>query len=266
MAAQKPKDFINKILMQNELSKLVIRLHATNMKEIQKRNGFNFEKNNYHLLSPYEKYILNVFQWHNRYTNVISQIWHCREFMASMPRKEKLVKGGIRQFEFYQYHTEVMFHKIATTRELKFHLINQVYNFGLKPEEVNFQKIESLIGKKASEISNLARFKDSFQELLSSRNSNTHRGVYKDHEQDKILLETGLGIYELSEMLGEPVDNEFTQDFPKFLVDFRLRLYRKDRLKFVENILMVVCQYGAEFLDILAVQFLKKCIEYEAEK
>jgi len=99
------------------------------------------------------------------------------------------------------------------------------------------------------------KYYKTFEKYINIRNKNTHRGIYIDSQKDKIELDYGLSIYEQYDRLKLEVDDDFKKLFPKFMIEYKIKEYRKNRIEMVENIQSMTYKIVKEFLASLNDKF-----------
>lgn len=135
-------------------------------------------------------------------------------------------------------------------------MINQVYELGIKEKDCHWDTMKNnpkLKGSKVYKILN--SYFANFKQIIDVRHLNTHRGTFKDSKKDD--LESELGLYEAYEDLNEEVDDEVKRMFPKFIIDWRVKEYRKEKMKFVKETKKVIEAYVKNFFDEISLEFEK---------
>ena len=89
------------------------------IRDVEKREGFNMDRNNYHLLTDDEIFILGLYNILNSIENCLFSIENASIFMKHFFGKNYFEKYQISSVDYYQYHYDVFCFKIST---LKVHI------------------------------------------------------------------------------------------------------------------------------------------------
>lgn len=163
-------------------------LHET-QKGIDKHPDFSYSKNNHHLLSERGKYAQNVFKYYARVSEVQEDLDRVLIFLRRFPLKKFYEENNVDLISYTKYHIEVFFHKINTLLDLLKLMVNQVYELGLTDRKCTWDKLCKHTNVKDSpSLKIIEYFHKSFEHIIEARNLNTHRGIYKDPESDKIKI------------------------------------------------------------------------------
>ena len=149
---------------------------------------------------------------------------------------------------------EVLFHKVHTISELKKLMINEVYKIGLSEKKCsweNLKKQSNLRNKVPMQI--LENYFKTFKHIINLRHLNTHRGHYNDEES--IDISAPLNIYKWSEKDGYDVGEKFKLMMPKFLIEYKLRKFKKERIEFVKSASSATLYYKEEFFKHILIDF-----------
>jgi len=248
---------LNEKLLHNPFTKNLLDIVGLTIKDVEKRDGFDFEKNNNHLFNEKEKYILRINKLHRNLIYCTEQIIYIKVFIKRYPNKDYYRKENISQLTYIQYHIEVLFHKIHTILELMKLLVNEVYELKIDSKDCSWNSLTARLDKKNPTLKIIDKYYKTFKNIIDSRNANTHRGIFNDKEKDKIELDYGLSIYEMHERLGIENDIEFERMFPKFMIDFKIKEYRKNRILLINKIQSIIYDLEVEFLTSLNDKFNK---------
>ena len=226
-------------------------------KDIQNRKGFSFEKNNYHLLSSTEKYIMDIFNLYNRLNELYKDLERVIIFIKRYPDAKYYESNNIDKLAYIKYHTEVYFHKIHTILEVMKLILNCVYELRIAEKDCTWNKLKNnskVNQTKAYKIIEL--FYKSFEKIIEARHRNTHRALFNSGVD--LDLEAALDIYKLSNELDLGVDLEFMRAYPPMLVNYELKLHRKERVDFMQKSNKAAKHYYDMFInEILRVAIMK---------
>lgn len=120
--------------LNNELTLLLFKLSNKNRIDISKRDGYDNKKNNHHLLTEQEKYVINTMDQTFKIQGLIEQLYFIKVFIRRFPFYTFYKENEINQLNYIQYHTEVLLHKIHTITEIMKLILNQVYLLKLTPK------------------------------------------------------------------------------------------------------------------------------------
>ena len=251
------KDEINKKLLDNSFSRKLSADNYEALTDLQKREGFDLNQNNHHLLNENEKYVYRITKLHNNLIETIEQLEFIIIFLRRYPNKDFYSKNNIDQLNYIQYHTETLLFKVHTVQEIMKLLVNEVYNLGLKPKLCSWKTLVSKLGKSNSSLKVIDKYYHIFENLIESRHLNSHRGIFEDKEQDKINLDFGYSVYKLYNRLDMLTDSDFIKAFPKFLIDFKIKEHKKKRIELVKTVQSRVYEITKEFLLTLQDEYLQ---------
>jgi len=204
------------------------------MHDVEKRDGFSYSKNNYHLFSSREKYYMDIFNLYTRINDLKRDLERIEVFLRVYPNAKYLTKHNIDKLEYIKYHTEVFFHKIHTIVEVQKLLLNQVYVLGLSEKQCSWDTIKKKLGDvniRALDV--VEKYYIAFEHIIEARHKNTHRAIYND--KDTVDFSGGLFVYKTFEQMNKEVDNNFQKIAPKFLLEYELKMYRKERVNFIKQ-------------------------------
>ena len=224
--------------------------------KIEKRVGYSINKNNYHLLSPAEKYIMNTFNLYNRLTGLLEDLDRVIIFTKRYPASNYFEKNNIDKLAYLKYHSEVFFHKIHTVLEVMKLILNEVYELKIAEKDCTWNKLKNsqkVNQTKAFKIIEL--FYKSFDKIIEARHRNTHRALYNSGLD--LEVESTLEIYKLYEKLDMEIDSDFYKYNPKTFLDYKLKLLRKERVTFMKNGKDVAHEYTDMFMNeilLIAIQ------------
>lgn len=223
------------------------------MHDIEKRDGFSYDKNNYHLFSSREKYYMDIFNLYNRINDLKKDLEHIEVFLRVYPNAQYLTKHNIDKLEYIKYHTEVFFHKINTIVEVQKLLLNQVYVLGLSEEQCSWTRIKKKLGDvNLSALDVVEKYYEAFEHIIDARHKNTHRAIYKD-SSDTADFSAGLLIYKTFESHNEEVDDDFKKIAPKYFLEYELKMYRKERVNFIKQSKIAAISYIDAFINYILI-------------
>jgi hypothetical protein len=171
------------------------------LEDAKNHKDYNILKNNFHLFSEKNKYVMNTFRYYNNITEFNEDIKKVEFFLRRFPNSKFLNENDIDNLTYIKYHMEVLFHKIHTILELKKLMINEVYNVGFSEKNCSWENL-----KKHSKLRNkapvqiLKNYFKTFKYIIDLRHLNTHRGFYDD--ENSIDISIPLNIYKWSERDG----------------------------------------------------------------
>jgi len=230
-------------------------------REVEKRVGYSSSKNNYNLLTPAEKYVMNIFNLYNRLTGLLADLDRVITFTKRYPASNYYEKNNIDKLDYLKYHTEVYLHKIHTIMEVKKLILDEVYELGIPEKDCSWTKIKrNQIVNQTRAFKLIELFYKSFDTVIEARHRNTHRALYESCLD--LEVESTLEIYKLSEELDMEIDEDFYKYNPNFLLDYQLKLHRKERVTFMQNGKNVVHEYTDMFMN----EILKVAIQKHSEK
>lgn len=228
--------------------------HAQN--ETLNHKDYDILKNNYHLHSDKNKYVMNVFRYYHRIIDFNDDIKKVEVFLRRFPNSKFLNENDIDQLTYIKYHMEVLFHKVHTVLELKKLMINEVYEIGLKEKDCSWENLKrhkNVKNKPAMLI--VSNYYKTFGDVISARHINTHRGYYND--KSEIDISAPLNIYKWSENLEFDLGN-FSLFMPKFIVEYKLKKLRKKRIDYVKDTLKATTYYQEEFFKYILIDFRER--------
>ncbi|MFH4965832.1 Cthe_2314 family HEPN domain-containing protein [Gaetbulibacter sp. M235] len=226
--------------------------------DLSKKPGFKYGQNNYHLLNIYEKYLSDVGKINSELRSVFEQIDFISIFLRRFPSKKFYHENGIGELEYIQYHTEVLFHKVHTISEIMKLLVNEVYCLGIERKDCNWKRLNQKLPKETPCLAQIENYHETFKEYIDYRHLNTHRGIYIDDEKDSIENEYGLGIYLIAKSLNYELGDDFKKAFPKVLIDYKIKILKKERIKFLCEIQNKINKSLKSFLTTLNEEFDSK--------
>jgi len=226
-------------------------------KDIQNRKGFSFGKNNYHLLSSTEKYIMDIYNLYSRLNELYKDLERVIIFIKRYPTAKYYESNNIDKLVYIKYHTEVYLHKIHTILEVMKLILNNVYELEIAEKDCTWNKLKNnskVNQTKAYKI--IENFHKSFNGIINARHKNTHRALF-DSGVD-MDLEAVFDIYKLSNELDLGIDLEFMRAYPPMLVNYELKLHRKERVDFMQKSNEVANKYFEMFInEVLKVAIMK---------
>ncbi len=247
----------------NPFSIKLLHLFSESTKNFEKRNGYILGGNNYEILSSQEKYFSNVFRIQNDISHIFEQLRHIRIYVRRYPLKEYYMNQGITQLDYIQYHIEALIHKIHTIQEIMKLLINEVYKLELLPQDCSWKNLTKKISITEEPMTLITRYADIFANIIRVRHLNSHRGYYKDTDKEKIELNYGLTLYKV-EQDGYSLDEEFKKMIPLKYAEYFMKQHKKEKLKLIDEVLMLINDSLKKFLISLESPFDSKLKEIKA--
>jgi hypothetical protein len=251
------KDEINKCL-DNPFSLKLMDEHYQSTNEIEKRDGFQSGGNNYHLLTEKEKYNSRIFRLECDLITTIDGIEYVKVFLTRIPYKKYLWKNSIDELSYIQYHLEILFHKVHTVLDVMKLLINEVYFLGINERDCSWKRLKAKVGNQIEAMIVINQYYEEFKNIIENRHLNTHQGYFRDKKMDDIDFFTGYGLLKLYNKAGLEPDEEMKKRISNFYIDFQLKHFRDDKLKFIVNIQKSIYSYLKRFLLSLNEEYNKK--------
>ena len=248
-------DDINQKFLENPFTENLLETYSAILKIGDKRVGFVFGENNHRLLNENEKCISRIFALHSNLTHSVEHIHFIKTFLKRYPYRKFYTENNITQLSYIQYHTEVLFHKVHTILDIMKQLVNEVYKLKITSKDCSWNLLSAKLNIKNPSMQVIERYYKTFENIIKIRNENTHRGNYNDSGKDEIEMEYGQSVYELHDRLGIETNIEFIKTFPKFMINYKLKEYRKKRIQLVNEIQENVYKLGFEFLSSLNKKF-----------
>ncbi|MEP6262815.1 MAG: hypothetical protein ABJ092_14660 [Gillisia sp.] len=243
-----------------ELRKFFLEYYEKSRNTATQHPDFKLGQNNYHLLSEDAKEASQVFKFMNKIYGLTSDLEKTHIFMRRFPIRDYYEKNDIDQLDFIKYHYEVFLHKIHTLLEVKKLWLNDFYNIGLKEEDCNWNNLKSYSKIQKSPAKFIIEFYfKSFEHLIKFRHLNTHRAFFKDTKNEE--LKSDLMIYNGFKKYGIDVGEDFRRMRPKFLVDYQIKKYRKEKLEYVKNGVEIAKTYSEQFITIIQTEFFANKME-----
>jgi len=221
------------------------------MDSMMKKEGFKIGQNNFHLLDNSEKYVSNVGKVNRNLRCVFEQINSIRVFLKRFPKKKFYYENGIGELDYIQYHTESLIHKVHTILEIMKLIVNEVYCLKIPKKDCNWNTLTSKLNKNTPCLKIIDKYYKEFKDLIESRHINTHRGIYNDDEKETIEMDYGLELYQISYNLNYDLGEDFEKIYPKFMIEFKIKELRKNRIKLVSETEKKISNLLKEFLTSL---------------
>ena len=230
--------------------------------DIPKRKGFSFDNNNRNLLTKKEVYLLNIQSYQFNLNIVVEQIEHIEVYIRRFPQKKYLEENNINQLAYIQYHTEVLAHKVHTVLEIMKLLVNEVYKLGIAKKKCSWINLIEAVDKEIPPMKLIARYYSTFKNLIELRNLNTHRGYFIDKSKNEIELKFGLSLHDLNKNNKVKTDLELSKLFPKYLIKYKIKEHRKQRLNYVKTTRTTIIKLVQKFLTTLESELLNQVNKY----
>ncbi|KAF2082055.1 Cthe_2314 family HEPN domain-containing protein [Flavobacterium sharifuzzamanii] len=231
-------------------------VHRT-MEEIHIHPEYSLSKNNHHLFSPEGKYANAVFGIYAKINEIKEDLSKVEVFLRRFPLKKFYEENEISHLDYIKYHTEVFYHKCNTLLDLFKLFTNEVYELGYSERKCtwgNLMKSEAV--KDSLSLKVIEYYHKSFEHIIKARNLNTHRGIFKDSEKDDI--EAPMMIYKNSEKFNMELGDDFRRMMPKFLLEYKLKKYKNERLLYIKSGNNSAEQYINIFINVTIPEFLNR--------
>jgi hypothetical protein len=239
----------------NSFSNHLIDLMSEFLKNGDKRDGYDINKNNYHLLNEKEKYRQRVWGLYCKMNNSIDNITHIKVFLRRYNR-EFLFKNGIDDLSYIQYHLEVLFHKVHTILDLMKLMINEVYRLDISPKECSWDSLESRLNKnKEKPLLIINKYFTFFKNIIEMRHLNTHRGLFIDDKKEEIEINYGFGLYKMVEGSYSAKMTDVLNVIPINAMKHKVKVYRSERIEFVQEVHFHIMTFAQEFYTSLYEKF-----------
>lgn len=231
-------------------------VHRT-MEENRTHPEYSLSKNNHHLFSPEGKYANGVFGIYAKINEIKEDLSKVEVFLRRFPLKKFYEENEISHLDYIKYHTEVFYHKCNTLLDLFKLFTNEVYELGYSERKCtwgNLMKSEAV--KDSLSLKVIEYYHKSFEHIIKARNLNTHRGIFKDSEKDDI--EAPMMIYKNSEKFNMELGDDFRKMMPKFLLEYKLKKYKNERLSYIKSGNNAAEQYINIFMNVTIPEFLNR--------
>ena len=246
-----------------ELRKSFLEFYGRTRKSATEHPDFKIGENNYHLLSNNGKEASLVFNYMMKVYGLITDLERTHTFIKRFPLKEYYESNDIDQLDFIKYHYEVFIHKIHTLLEVKKLWLNDFYKIGLKEKDCSWDKLKTYtkIQKSPTKIIVDSYYK-TFEHTIQFRHLNTHRAFFQDTKNEE--LKSDLIIYNGFKKYGIEVGEDFKRIRPKFIVDFQIKKYRKEKLEYIKNGIEVAKIYSEQFITIIQTELFHRLMKKTA--
>ncbi|HLS11810.1 MAG TPA: hypothetical protein VK050_06585 [Flavobacteriaceae bacterium] len=253
------KSMGNENVSDLELRKYFLEYYQKLKKTATKHPEFKLDQNNYHLLSKDAKEASQMLNYMSKIDGLLADLEKTAVFIRRFPLKEYYQKNDIDQLDYIKYHFEVFIHKIHTLLEVKKLWLNEFYEIGLDERDCNWNNLKNYkkIQKSPAKII-IDNYYKSFESLIKLRHLNTHRAYFQDSKNEELKSE--LMIYNLYEKFGLELDEEYKRMSPKFLIDYQVKKYRKERVGYIKNGIEVATIYSNQFITLILTEFFNEKI------
>lgn len=215
---------------------------------------FSLTKNNHHLLSDSGKHTLKVFDWYCKIIEVRDDLNRVEIFLRRFPDAKFYRQNEIDNLTYIKYHLEVFYHKIHTILDLLKLIANEVYELGLTRKKCTWENLKTKAEFKSTmSFKIIESFYKSFYNVIEARHLNTHYAIYEDSENDD--LRSSFMVYDNSEKYGMEISQSFRLMFPKFILDYQFKKYKKDKIEFVKNGNKVASEYIDHFMNTILLEY-----------
>jgi len=228
------------------------------LESLRTKSGFKLGQNNFHLLNKTEKYVSRVSKINGDLGRVFDQINSIKIFVRRFPNKKFYYENGIGELDYIQYHTESFIHKVHTILEVMKLIVNEVYCLNIPKKDCNWNSLVSKLDKNTECLKVIDTYYKTFENFIESRHVNTHRGVYNDEEKETIEMKYGLDLYLISKSLNHDLEDEFKMRFPMFMIEYKIKEFKKNRIKLFDQTEKHINQLLKVFLTSLHHEFNKR--------
>jgi hypothetical protein len=220
---------------------------------VRKRKGYLFGQNNHHLLTINEKRTLRIFTLISNLFTIINDLKLIYVLINKLPAKSYRKKHDISELDYIRLHYEVFIHKIHTVCELMKFIANEVLNIQLSHKDCNWANLiknKEFNNSKCRKI--IQEYYDDFKDLIESRHRNSHRGIYDDEKMDQVSAE--YLIYSHENKFEAKISDEFKEMFPYFIVRYKVRKYKRHKLKEIAKYEQIIFKHVYNFLCSLVLE------------
>ena len=229
-----------------ELWKSFLDFLSNEYKIAHSNEDYNIEKNNHHLLSKDAKKASSISKYANILNDLINDLKKTQIFIRRYPLKKFYKENEINELDYIKYHYEVFLHKVHTILEIKKLAINKYYNIGLKEKDCTWKNLKNQPKIQKSPLKQIIEnYFTSFEHLIEHRNLNTHRAIFVDEQNEN--LSTDLMLYENAEKYGIELDKQILKFKPKFLIEHKIGIYKKEKLNYINSGIETAEYYVKEF-------------------
>ncbi|MBS1249613.1 MAG: hypothetical protein MAG431_01193 [Chloroflexi bacterium] len=200
---------------------------------------------------------MTTFGYFTKINEIVNNLKYIEVFLRRFPARKFYEENDINQLVYSQYHFEVFMHKIHTILELMKLMLNAIYELGIPERDCSWDNLKDRDEiKKSKAYPILNSYYSKFKAVIDARHLNTHRAVFNDAKKDR--LDVSYGIYNAYEELSLEIDDEYKKNMPKLVLDWRIKDYRKNKLKLVEGSKKVVEKHVKMFFESIADEFVKR--------
>jgi hypothetical protein len=137
-------------------------------------------------------------------------------------------------------------------------IVNDVYCLEIPKRECNWKTLTSKLDKNTSCLKIIDMYYKVFNDFIESRHLNSHRGIYNDKKKEIIEMDYGLDLYQISYNLNYDLGEEFKNLFPKFIIDFKIKELKKNRIKLINETEKNINDLIKAFLTSLNDEFKRR--------
>lgn len=226
-------------------------------RKVKKESEFSLTDNKNHLLTPFEKSLLqqNNYVW--KVLELISDLEKTHVFIRRFPNRKYYEENDLDQLAFIKYHYEVFLHKIHTLLEVYKLWLNDFYEIGLKHKDCSWNNLKNHPKVKESKAKMiLEAYHETFKYAIKHRHLNTHQAYYYDNEMDK--LKSVFDLYKGYRRFGLEMDDEFSRFYPEFILEINIKNYRKKRLIRIDEGIKAARYYSNWLIQIILTEYLEE--------
>ncbi len=236
----------------NEFTANLIKTNMRILKDFDKRDGYKFGENNYHLLNEFERYISDISKINSELRGVFEQIQHIKIYLRRFPLRKFYYENEISETTYFKYHTEALLHKVHTISEIMKLMVNKVYYLRIPPKDCNWKNLNKKLDHKTPCLQVIENYFNVFKNLIDHRHLNTHRGIYLDKKIEDFEKYYGHNFYVMTSEVARDLFDDLP---PKVLIDFELKNIKKDRLNIVDQTIRITNNQLKLFLESLNPEF-----------
>lgn len=243
-----------------EILKLFLKYYEKVTKNVHNHPEFNINKNNHHLFDKNGKIAMQIMKYMGLLNSLTDDLKKVVVFMRRFPNKDFYLENDIDQLSYLKYHYEVFIHKIHTILEVKKLALNNIYEVGLLEKDCSWSNLKSSPKiRKTNTTKIIEAYFKTFSHLIEHRNLNTHRAIFVDKKNEDLSRQNF--IYQKSQKLDFELGEDFINVFPKFLLNYEISEYRKEKINYVNDGLKAAEIYVGQFNTIMMNEFLKNLLK-----
>lgn len=240
-------------LLHNEMVYFVLHVATETLQEEKEKAKGKYEIRVYLIISK----ILSCFERINQAYNFINK----RPTIKELDKNEEMTV-----IDYYNYHYDVVIHKLSTIRDLSFKLINEVFNLKLEDRCCNWEHIknnDSITVPGVRCIQELYYYLT--KDIESNRNESTHNGSFEIKFFENIDGAVKLSQFKRLEIVPKDI-LDFDPMAKGTYNDLLLRMKKKELLELINKekaislfcIHVLTCSMSNIFKSNLSDEFKEK--------